>query len=439
LPCGYSYFARIRVFHAKDGHETALTAGPSFWIAGFRIDPNGLSLPCKNAAEVFNFDPDVTAVIDRRYKLAARPNRELFSFLAATVVSSFFCVGPKNLYATIGFGRIIIMKISIRLAGCAVGFAALALTTGALAQDAGFTIQIDSTFDYPGTGNQTRPQKINDKGQIAGIFVDGSTGASLGFTLRGTTFSAPIMDPNDAGGLTEVRGINNSGTVCGDYLDSAGAFEGFFLSRHTFTNYDPEPTFTLVLGINNAADFCGSVIPSSTGVQSAYKSIGGVMTDFTVPNASATLAYQINSFNQVCGYYNDANVISHGWWMDSDGTLHAPVDPAGSTTTIIFGNNDSNLMVGRYISADGATHAIVFQPPRRFIVYDFPGATFTSFNGINRSNQITGRYTDPATGIDHGILAHLVRSAAGSAELPLATSPMPVRPSQHPADKNPAY
>jgi len=335
------------------------------------------------------------------------------------------------------------MKISLRLASGAAGFAALALT-GALAgqdQTDGFSIQIVSTFDYPGTNNQTRPQKISDKGEVAGIFLDGTTGASFGFTMRGSNFSPPLMDPNDAGALTEARGVNKSGVVCGDYLDSAGAFEGFFFSRGTFTNYAPNATFTIVLGINNAGDFCGSEIPDSTGVQSGFTNIGGNLVDITIPDASATLAYMINSFNQVCGYFNDAAAVSHGWWMDSNGTVHSPIDPAGSTQTILFGNNDSNTMVGRYVSGDGVTHAIVFMPKsNRFLVYDFPGSSFTSFNGINRSNQIVGRYTETATGIDHGILAQLVKTAAGGVELPLAPANASVRAMpQHRADTNPAY
>ena len=317
--------------------------------------------------------------------------------------------------------------------------AALAVT-GAFAQEQpdAFSIQFVSQFDYPGSFNQTRPQKINDKGEIAGIFVDGSTGASLGFTLRGSTFSPPLMDPNDAGALTEARGINNARIVCGDYLDSAGAFEGFFFSRGNFTNYAPEPTFTIVLGINNAGDFCGSEIPSSTGVQSAFTNIGGNLEDFTIRGASATLAYQINSANQTCGYYNDSGGASHGWWRDGDGTVHAPIDPAGSTTTIFFGNNDRNFIVGRYVDGAGLTHGILFMPPNRFIQYDFPGSTFTSLNGINRSNMIVGRYTETATGIDHGIILQVVKSSS-SPTLPLASGPTNSRVSLQRADINPAY
>ena len=257
------------------------------------------------------------------------------------------------------------MTISLRLFGCAVGFVALAVT-GALAQSpespAAFSFQLVTTFDYPGTGNQTRPQKITTRGDVAGLFVD-STGASFGFTrLANGTFSAPITDPNDTSGFTEGRGINDSRLVCGDYLDSAGAFEGFFLQGHTFTNYAPEPTFTVVLGVNNVGDFCGSVIPSS-GIQEAYVSIGGVMTDFMVTNATATLAYQINTTNTSCGYYIDAAGATHGYYRDSNGTIHAPIDPSGSTGTILFGNNDRNFMVGRYTDAGGATHGILFVPP----------------------------------------------------------------------------
>ncbi len=332
------------------------------------------------------------------------------------------------------------MKILLRLLGCVVGFVALALP-GALAQQPAFSIQLVSTFDYPGTGNQTRPQKINDNGDIAGVYVD-SGGISHGFTrLANGRFSAPIDDPNSPTPFTEGRGINNSRVVCGDYTDSAGAFEGFFLTGHTFTNYDIEPTFTIVLGINNVGDFSGSVIPSS-GIQSAFVSIGGNVTEFVAnPSATATLAYQINASNTSCGYYIDSSAVTHGYYRDPNGTIHGRIDPAGSTGTIVFGNNDANFIVGRYADAAALTHGFLFLPSRRtFVIYDFPGATFTSLNGINNRNLICGRYTDPNTGIDHGIIARVVRSA-DSPVVPLVSDSEQMRalPHQPAANTNPAY
>jgi hypothetical protein len=319
------------------------------------------------------------------------------------------------------------MKISLRLFACALGFAALAVT-GALAQEeepAAFSIQFVSQFDYPGTGNQTRPQKINSAGDIAGLFVD-INGISHGFIRFGNgNFSPPIDDPNSPTPFTEGRGINDSRLVCGDYTDSAGAFEGFFFqSPNTFTNYDPFPTFTIVLGVNNVGDFCGSDIPTG-GIQEAFLNIGGTLTEFSVPNATATLAYQLNRTNQSCGYYIDSAGVTHGYWRDTNGTIHAPIDPTGSTGTIVFGNNDKNLIVGRYSDAAGATHGFLFSPKNnRFLIYDQPGATFTSLNGINRNNTITGRYTDPNTGIDHGLILQVVRTGTGIT-LPLAPPSAP--------------
>jgi len=319
------------------------------------------------------------------------------------------------------------MKISLRFVGCAVGFMTVALT-GALAQEpTGFSVRLVSTFDYPGTGNQTRPQKISDIGDVVGIVVDSSL-VSRGFIMyRDGTFSPPLVDPNDTGNLTEGRGINNSRLVCGDYFDAAsGTFHGFFFSNNTYRNYDvPDSTTTIVLGLNNSGDFAGSATPTG-GIQEGFLSIGGTVTEFAVPDATATLAYQLNSLKKSCGYYIDSFGVTHGFFRDSDGTLIAPLDPVGSTGTILFGNNDMNLIVGRYSDSTGATHGIVFIPPNRFVVYDVPGSTFTSLNGINKQGRIVGRYTD-SSGIDHGILATLVRGGA-SVTLPIASqAPAPAQ------------
>jgi hypothetical protein len=198
--------------------------------------------------------------------------------------------------------------------------------------------------------------------------------------------------------------------VCGYYLNET-SLHGYFLMGSRFHNFDvPGSSYTLLVGLNNAGDFCGSDIPGS-GVQSALFSVGGVITEFTVPRAADSLAEQINSSNQVCGFFDDSSFVSHGYFRDSDGTIYAPIDPAGSTGTLIFGNNYSNWIVGRYSDSGGLTHGLLFIPPNRYITYDYPGSTFTSLNGINAQGKIAGRYLDDY-GIEHGIIARVVRSAA---------------------------
>src|SRR5881398_4015234 len=269
------------------------------------------------------------------------------------------------------------------------------------------SIEVITTFDYPGTGNSSLPQKINERGDVVGEFID-SLGVTRGFVrFSDGSFSAPIVDPNDTVGFTEGRGINNSRTVVGDYATPDGNLHGFFLSGGTFTEYDvPGAVFTAVLGINNPADFAGTFVDAS-GIQQAFISVGGTLTLFSVPAAIATLAYDINDSKRlVVGYYIDSSGILHGYYRDANGTLHLPIDPTGSVATILFGDNNKNWVVGRYADASGVTHGLFFVPPDRFFTFDYPGSTFTSLNGISSQGNITGRYVD-ATGIAHGFIARV--------------------------------
>jgi hypothetical protein len=270
------------------------------------------------------------------------------------------------------------------------------------------SIQVITTFDYPGTGNSTLPQKINERGDVVGEFID-SSGVTRGFVrFSDGSFSAPIVDPNDTVGFTEGRGINNSRTVAGDYVISDGTVHSFFLSGGTFTEYDvPGTVQTNLLSINDAGSFTGGFDPDGSGIFQAFVSVGGTLTSFSVPAAILTLAYEINNSNQlVVGYFIDGSGILHGYYRDAGGALHFPIDPTGSVGTVLFGLNDRNWVVGRYADSSGATHGVFFIPPNQFSTFDYPGSTFTSLNGINDKGVICGRYVD-ASGIAHGFLAQI--------------------------------
>jgi hypothetical protein len=268
------------------------------------------------------------------------------------------------------------------------------------------SIEVITTFDYPGTGNLTLPQKINERGDIVGEFID-SNGVTRGFVrFSDGSFSAPIVDPNDTVGFTEGRGINNSRTVCGDYVGGDNELHSFFLSNGTFTEYDvPGALETNLLSINDAGDFTGGFDPDGSGIFQAFVSVGGTLTSFSVPGAASTFAYETNNSNQlVVGYYILG--VLHGYYRDANGALHFPIDPSGSVATVLFGLNDRNWVVGRYADASGVTHGLFFVPPNNFFTFDYPGSTFTSLNGINDQGFICGRYVD-ASGIAHGFLARV--------------------------------
>ena len=269
------------------------------------------------------------------------------------------------------------------------------------------SIEVITTFDYPGAGNLTLPQKINERGDVVGEFID-STGVTRAFVrFSDGSFSDPIVDPNDTVGFTEGRGINNSRTVAGDYVISDGTLHSFFLSGSTFTEYDvPGAVQTNLLSINDPGDFTGG-FDDGSGVFQAFIGRGGTITSWSVPGALSTFAYETNNNNKlVVGYYIDAAGILHGYYRDANGVLHFPIDPSGSTATVLFGLNNKNWVVGRYADSAGVTHGLFFTPPNNIFSYDFPGSTFTSLNGINSQGIIVGRYVDPS-GIAHGFLARV--------------------------------
>ena len=268
------------------------------------------------------------------------------------------------------------------------------------------SIEVITSFDYPGAGNLTLPQKVNERGDVVGEFID-SSGVTRGFVrFSDGSFSAPIVDPNDTVGFTEGRGINNAGTVTGDYVTTSGSARSFFLSGSTFTEYTvPGAAQTDLLSITDSGDFTGG-FDDGSGIFQAFVSHGGTITSWSVPGASLTLAYETNNNKKlVVGYYTVGTpAVLHGYYRDANGALHFPIDPAGSTSTVLFGLNNKNLVVGRYASS-GVTHGLFFIPPNNFFTFDYPGATFTSLNGINEQGVICGRYAD-ASGT-HGFLARV--------------------------------
>src|SRR5262249_17389515 len=167
-------------------------------------------------------------------------------------------------------------------------------------------IEVITTFDYPVTGNSTVPQKINERGDIVGsYFPPVPPPFSRGFIrFSDCSFSAPIIDPNDAVGFTECGGINNLDTAYGDYFSHDGNINGHFLSGARFTEYDvPGAVNTDLLGINDAGDFAGD-FSDSNGIFHAFINVAGTITSFSVPGAILTSAFELNNSKQlVVGYY----------------------------------------------------------------------------------------------------------------------------------------
>ena len=85
---------------------------------------------------------------------------------------------------------------------------------GTFAQQAASSgsIEVITTFDYPGAGNLTLPQKINERGDVVGEFID-SSGVTRGFVRfsdgsfsdRSLTLTIPSVLPKDEASITHAQ------------------------------------------------------------------------------------------------------------------------------------------------------------------------------------------------------------------------------------------
>jgi uncharacterized membrane protein len=115
------------------------------------------------------------------------------------------------------------------------------------------------TTDVPGAA-ATFPTGINNRGQMVGSYID-ADGAYHGFVRdrRGavtTLPEAPGADP--ASGGTQPASLNARGQIVGLAYDAQGGSRAFLLERGRFTMIDgPEAVYTRALDINNSGQIVG--------------------------------------------------------------------------------------------------------------------------------------------------------------------------------------
>ena len=138
------------------------------------------------------------------------------------------------------------------------------------------------------------PLGINDLGQIVG---GGSPDGFLYARGHITTYAPP------GASITFGYGINDSGQIVGDYLDSTG-FHPFLDTRGVLTNIEVPGEFPFVYGINNLGQIIGDFC-DSTGCP-GFLDTKGSFTTIDVPGSSFTAPYGINDRGQIVGVFADS-------------------------------------------------------------------------------------------------------------------------------------
>ena len=271
------------------------------------------------------------------------------------------------------------------------------------------TFKLLADVNYPGFP-VTEVSKINDAGYAAGS-VNDLSGHLFGFIrYPDGRLSNLITDPDGDLHLTGVYGINNLGDLSGFYDGGGLPQDGFLLLDRTFVTVDfPGALYSDVFDVNDAGNFCGDYI-DKFGKNLAFVNIDGTYISFEIPGAFLTGAYGINNLNQCVGYFSYDFGVPQAFFRDADGTLTYPIEIPGEASGTLLGINDKGWMVGE-VSTFGQSAGVIFFSSTKFATYHYPGATFTTFSGINNQGQICGNYKQGLVD-EHSFILHVGEGAA---------------------------
>jgi len=277
-------------------------------------------------------------------------------------------------------------------------------------------------FDPPGsTGTVPRADSDPTLDPSAGFnalvgWYTTSNGATQGFeALPSGTIKAPIIDPKDNLHYTAPLGINNAGTIVGQYENASGGidtFHGFLRSpKGAFTTYDigMPGVSTGIQAINNNGDFAGDFGSSAKVAQGFLNSAGKTVT-FGLPGLN-TYPQAMNDSKTIVGVYLDKSGNYQSFQRTADGTLTAFNFP-GAVSTHAEGINNAGTIDGYFTDTAGKTHGF-FGPLGLFLQYDLAGAAGSFARGINNAGVVTGSFAD-SSGVPHGFKAQLCAADVSS-------------------------
>jgi hypothetical protein len=300
------------------------------------------------------------------------------------------------------------------------------------------------------------PAGVNNNDWVAGVYTN-AAGTTLGFLNPGPGQPSQRIfypDTNESDHFTRANGINDSGTVVGDFFGSDGVFHGYFYSNGAYSvpwdlqgfNEHRNKFSTSLFGISFGGNLAGAANPHPP-VTEGFAVIGGTTYEFTAPNSSFTYAYAVNDAGVAVGEFFDSGNHSHGFmwsqaggftqidypvslggnplggticnginnsgeiigtYLDGAGYIHGFTDINGVFTTLdlpAFAVSNSGSYVGTYTAPGGAQRGYEAWPTsiQTPVTVNVTGAQSTSLYGISSSGTMCGKYTD-ASGVNHGMV-----------------------------------
>ena len=290
--------------------------------------------------------------------------------LALGVTAKSLARGPT--FKTIDFpGAVASVGTDINDSGQIVGeytFSGLGDRQGFLLSKGAFT-----SITFPGA-TFTRAVGINRYGDVVGDHQkagnNNGAGNDYGYLLRGDVFTSIVFPNSD---LTIPAGINASGDIVGWYLDKVG-MHGFLLSGGVYTSIDfpGAAAFTQAWKINDAGEIAGRYVGTGDGKRHMFVLSNGSFTPVPdVPGAFETAVVEDGGLNSAgdivsqyfsskgCALFTSVGCL-HGFLLI--GGMYTTFDVPGATETLAFGVNTSDQVVGTYQDTSGRFHGYLRTP-----------------------------------------------------------------------------
>ena len=285
-----------------------------------------------------------------------------------------------------------------------------------------------------GEGFDTFPMSVNNsltvtgyyinQAGVTGGFIRNADGEVITFAVAGSALTSPVA-------------INAAGEIAGNTIDTKGNSYGFVRyangSIATFNPGGNNPGATEMAGINEKGTVVGDYERINTVVpqHGFIRTVDGVITTFDVPGSDRTEPVGINAAGQVAGiYWSHGNDFPGGFVRFPDGDITTypgvPVGinaagyiagwsfippyqgfvrfPGGSINSLVLpgtpdvGINEAGFIFGNYgflgpvTGSSRLLHLQVYlrSPNGTMTSFGFPGSLKTVATSMNDSNVITG-------------------------------------------------
>lgn len=231
----------------------------------------------------------------------------------------------------------------------------------------------------------TGPIGINQNSIITGVFYNTAAAAYSGFVDTNGTFATYIFPSLPAGSETAVNQTNRIGALCGFIFPNTAPFSAQAFIR------PPGGANALLFSVTNAADtYCYGINDSytiageyldSAGVWHGFtRTAEGTVTTIDAPGASTTPGTQpcpnqnggnpiagtvvqgINALGDVSGHFWDTSYNEHGFVLSHTGVF-TQIDVPGAFQTSGGELNDGLWVAGHYVDASCNASGFIAQMP----------------------------------------------------------------------------